>query len=122
MDKGSGQELCEECRIADPPPPPPTTVVKRRPFRGVSCDGCVLWWHVTCIGFSMESRLSQNWLKYNEVYFYNPKLSDAALCNTTVKFPLLPSRFLPINRHDNLDFSFVNLSQVLKGLYTSYLY
>lgn len=36
MDKGSGQELCEECRIADPPP---TTVVKRRPFRGFHVMG-----------------------------------------------------------------------------------
>ena len=35
------------------PPPPPCS--------WVSCDGCVLWWHFTCLGFDMETRLSQNW-------------------------------------------------------------
>lgn len=51
-----------------------------------------------------------------------PKLIDAAICNTMVKFPLLPSRFFQINHCYNLDFSFVNLSHVLKGLYASYFY
>ena len=29
---------------------------------------------------------------------------------------------LPINRYDNLNFSFVDLSQVFKGIYANYFY
>ena len=58
VDKGSAQELCEECGRVDTP------VVKRRPFRG---------FHVMAAfygGISLALKLSQNWLclKCNEVW------------------------------------------------------
>ena len=50
MDKGSAQELCAECGIADPPAP----CCEEETISWVSCDGCVLWWHITCLGFDMK--------------------------------------------------------------------
>ena len=82
MDKGSG----EECGRADPPGCEEETIL------WVSCDGCLLRWHITCLGFDMETRLSQNSnvMKSGAI----TKLSDAAICDTVVKFPLLPSRLI----------------------------
>ena len=108
------------------PPPPHHHCCEEETISWVSCDGCVLWWHITCLGFDMETRLSQNWLKCNEVWCLIPNLEMLPCITQQSSFfccllgcffvqpIIIDIFFLPIDRYDNLNVSFVNLSQVLK--------
>lgn len=65
VDKDSTSDLCQECGMADPPDCEGDTI------SWLSCDGCLLWWHITCLGFEEDKSSDQlHWLclKCSEVW------------------------------------------------------
>ena len=65
LDNDERQELCQECGKADPPDCEANTI------SWISCDGCLLWWHMTCVHLEedVSSRNRRRWLclRCNEV-------------------------------------------------------
>ena len=62
--KDSGQDICQECGWADPPDCEGDTI------SWLSCDGCLLWWHITCLGFDndISAELNRLCIRCSEVW------------------------------------------------------